>query len=208
MRQRRPGVGACEMVIPTLRNAGLAVALSAVTLAGCTSYIKRDEFDSTIADLRATDQRLQSQIDTLSQKHDALVTQLAGRVRVRVETGAHFATGDATLSEEDKPLLDDFAKAISSNRSDALITVEGFADPAGSAAANRRLALRRAEAVRDYLISSGGLAANQVRAVSYGEDKNRLVHLGATGDAGRDNRRVSLVVDYAGVSAARATASM
>ncbi|MFC3549673.1 OmpA family protein [Lysobacter cavernae] len=127
---------------------------------------------------------------------------------MRVETGAHFATGDATLSEEDKPLLDDFAKAVSSNRSDALITVEGFADPSGSTANNRRLGLHRAEAVRDYLVSSGGLAANQVRAVSYGEDKNRLVRAGATGDAGHDNRRVSLVVDYAGVSAAPATASM
>ena len=43
------------MVIRTFRNAGLAVALGAVTLTGCTSYIKRDEFDSTISELRATD---------------------------------------------------------------------------------------------------------------------------------------------------------
>ena len=137
-----------------------------------TSYIKRDEFDSTIADLRATDQKLQSQIDSLSQKHDALVTQLAGRVRV--ETGAHFATGDATLSDQDKPLLDDFARVIKDSHSDALITVEGFTDPAGSAATNRRLGLQRAQAVRDYLVSSG-LGAEQVRAVSYGEDQNRQV---------------------------------
>jgi peptidoglycan-associated lipoprotein len=166
-----------------------------VALSGCSNYIKRDEFDSTIADLRATDQRLQSQLDTLSQKHDALVTQLAGRTRV--ETGAHFATGDATLSEQDKPLLDDFARVIRESHSDAVITVEGFADPAGSTAFNRRLGQRRAEAIRDYLVGAG-LSAGQVRAVSYGEDKNRLVRPGATGEAGRDNRRVSLVVDYAG----------
>lgn len=185
------------MVTRTFRNAGLVVALSAVTLAGCSSYIKRDEFDSTIADLRATDQKLQSQIDTLSQKHDALVTQLAGRVRV--ETGAHFATGDATLSEQDKPLLGDFARVVKESHSDALITVEGFTDPAGSAATNRRLGLQRAQSVRDYLVSSG-LGAEQVRAVSYGEDQNRQVRAGAVGEGGRDNRRVSLVVDYAGVA--------
>ncbi|MGO4220522.1 OmpA family protein [Lysobacter sp. TAF61] len=185
------------MVTRTFRNAGLVVALSAATLAGCSSYIKRDEFDSTVADLRATDQKLQSQIDSLSQKHDALVTQLAGRVRV--ETGAHFATGDASLNEEDKPFLDDFARVIKDNHSDALITIEGFTDPAGSAVANRRLGLQRAQAVRDYLVSSG-LGAQQVRAVSYGEDQNRQVRAGAIGDAGRDNRRVSLVVDYAGVA--------
>lgn len=185
------------MITRTFRNAGLVVALSAVTLAGCSSYIKRDEFDSTIADLRATDQKLQSQIDSLSQKHDALVTQLAGRVRV--ETGAHFATGDATLSDQDKPLLGDFARVVKESHSDALITVEGFTDPAGSAATNRRLGLQRAQSVRDYLVSSG-LGAEQVRAVSYGEDQNRQVRAGAVGEEGRDNRRVSLVVDFAGVA--------
>lgn len=191
------------MASRTSRNALLAVSLLTVALGGCSNYIKRDEFDSTIADLRATDQRLQSQLDTLSQKHDALVTQLAGRTRV--ETGAHFATGDATLSDQDKPLLDDFARVIRESHSDAVITVEGFADPAGSTAFNRRLGQRRAEAIRDYLVSAG-LSAEQLRAVSYGEDKNRLVRPGAVGEAGRDNRRVSLVVDYAGTP--RSTAAM
>ncbi|RPE81476.1 OmpA family protein [Vulcaniibacterium tengchongense] len=183
----------------SVRTTTLALGLATIALSGCNHYVKREEFDATVADLRATDQRLQSQLDALSQKHDALVTQLAGRVRV--ETGAHFATDDATLSEQDKPLLDDFARVIRSNHSDALITVEGFADPSGPAGYNKRLGLRRAEAVRDYLVASGGLAPGQVRAVSYGEDKNRLVRPGAVGDAGRDNRRVALVVDYAGVSA-------
>ena len=191
------------MASRTSRNALLAVSLLTVALGGCSNYIKRDEFDSTIADLRATDQRLQSQLDTLSQKHDALVTQLAGRTRV--ETGAHFATGDATLSDQDKPLLDDFARVIRESHSDAVITVEGFADPAGSTAFNRRLGQRRAEAIRDYLVSAG-LSAEQLRAVSYGEDKTRLVRPGAVGEAGRDNRRVSLVVDYAGTP--RSTAAM
>ena len=58
--------------------------------------------------------------------------------------------------------------------------------------------MRRAEAVRDYLVGTAGMQTGQVRAVSYGEATNRQVRPGATGDAGRDNRRVSLVVDYAG----------
>lgn len=178
-----------------VRNTGFAVALSAVALTGCTKYIKRDEFDATIAELRATDQKLQSQLDELSQKHDALVTQLAGRTRV--DTAAHFATDAAVLSDQDKPLLDDFARVIRDSHSEAVITVEGFADPSGSAAHNRRLGLRRAQAVRDYLVGAG-LGDQQVRAVSYGEDKNRQVHKGAVGEAGLANRRVSLVVDYAG----------
>ncbi len=194
------------MASGTSRTVLFATGLMVVALTGCSQYIKRDEFDSTIAELRATDQRLQQQLDSLSQKHDALVTQLAGRTRV--ETGAHFATGDAMLSDQDKPLLDDFARVVRESHSEAIITVEGFADPAGSTAFNKRLGQRRAESVRNHLITSGGLNAAQVRAVSYGEDRNRQVREGATGDAGRDNRRVALVVDYAGPSAApAATAS-
>ena len=50
------------------------------------------------------------------------------------------------------------------------------------------------------------IVGRQVRAVSYGEDRNRQVRAGATGDAGRDYRRVSLVVDYAGAGTPAATA--
>ena len=189
------------MASPLYRNAILAVALATIT-AGCSQYIKREEFDATVAELRAADAQLQSQIQTLSEKHDALVTQLAGRTRV--DTAAYFTVGDATLGDQAKPLLDDFAQAISSSHSSALITVEGFADPSGSTALNKRLGQRRAEAVRDYLVGAG-LPDAQVRAVSYGEDENRQVRPGATGDAGQDNRRVALVVDYAGPKTAAAT---
>jgi peptidoglycan-associated lipoprotein len=188
-----------------LRATALAVSLAVLASSGCASYIKRDEFDSTISELRATDARLQEQITGLSQKHDALVTRLAGRVRV--DAMAHFDTDSAVVPEEDKPLFDDFAQAIRSSGSEVLITVEGFADPSGSAGYNKRLGERRAEAVREYLVGAGGLSADQVRTVSYGEDRNRQVREGATGAEGEVNRRVSLVVDYAGPAQAN-TASL
>lgn len=178
------------------RQAGLAVLVLTAALAGCTNYIKRDEFDATVAELRAADQQLASQIQALSGKYDALVTQLAGRTRL--DTAAYFEFGDSTLGEQAKPLLDDFANVIRNSHSQALITVEGFTDPAGSTAFNKRLGQARADAVRDYLVTTAGLPAEQVRAVSYGEEKNRQVRPGASGDAGQDNRRVGLIVDYAG----------
>ncbi|WP_407352525.1 OmpA family protein [Luteimonas sp. R10] len=185
------------------RHAGLAALALTAALAGCTNYIKRDEFDATVAELRAADQQLASQIQALSDKHDALVTQLAGRTRL--DTAAYFGFDDATLDERAKPLLDDFADVIRSSHSQALVTVEGFTDPAGPASYNKRLGQARADAVRDYLVNTAGLPAGQVRAVSYGEDENRLVRPDAYGDAGRDNRRVGLIVDYAGPSTAAAT---
>ncbi len=191
------------MAFPYSRQAGVAAALMVTVLAGCASHIKRDEFDAVVgelraadAELRAADQQLASRIQELSGRYDALVTQLAGRTRV--DTVAYFGFGAATLDEQAKPLLDEFAQAIRSSHTQAVVTVEGFTDSAGSAAFNKRLGQARADAVRNYLVGTAGLSADQVRAVSYGKDRNRQVRPGAYGEAGRDNRRVSLVIDYAG----------
>ncbi|MGN6382758.1 MAG: OmpA family protein [Dyella sp.] len=185
------------------RLALLPLSLMGFALGGCSQYVKKADYDAAISELRANDQKQQQQIDALTQdmqqrfaKYDAQITAMQGRVNV--DTAAHFAFGDATLRDEDKPLLDDFAKVISQHRSDAVITVEGFTDPAGSASYNKRLGLKRAEAVRDYLVSTGGLNADKVRAVSYGEASNRQVEKGQVRDAGSSNRRVTLVVDFAG----------
>ena len=183
---------------PTTQRQSHAIlgALVALAVSGCTSYVKQDAYDTQIAELKSTDANLQSQIDGLSQKYDGLVQQMAGRVRI--ESGAHFATGDATLGESDKPFLADFAKALSS-RPDALVTVEGFADEQGATAYNRNLGKRRAEAVSEFL-ASNGMSAGQLRTISYGEDRNRQVRPGQVGPAGQDNRRVSLAIDFPGTS--------
>ncbi|HET6432919.1 OmpA family protein [Dyella sp.] len=190
----------------TLRLALIPASLLAMVLGGCSSYVKKTDYDAAIAELRANDQKQQQDIDALTQemqqrfaKYDAAITAMQGRVKI--DTAAHFAFGDATLRDEDKPLLDDFAKVIGERGPEAVITVEGFTDPAGSTGYNRRLGQQRAEAVRDYLVSSGGLSGQQVRAVSYGEARNRQVAPGETRDSGASNRRVTLVVDFAGNAA-------
>lgn len=190
------------MVNSTFRWTAGPLMVAAMALGGCTHYVKQADFDSAISELRANDQKQQQQLDSLSQemqqrfaKYDAQISQMAGRVRL--DTAAHFAFNDATLRDQDKPLLNDFAKVISQHYPDAVVTVEGFADPAGSASYNRRLGERRAKAVRDYL-EQNGLAAAHLRAVSYGEATNRQVERGQSRDAGEPNRRVTLVVDFAG----------
>lgn len=185
------------------------VLLGAVLIAmvGCTGYVKKADFDSTVSELRASDQKQQQAIDALSQQmqqrfsaYDAKIAQMGGRVRV--DAASHFAFNDATLRDEDKPLLDDFAKIVSAHYPQALVTVEGFADAAGGRSYNIRLGHARAEAVRDYLVKSGGLAADNVRTVSYGKAGNRQVLKGKWGDGAEPNRRVTLVVDFAGSPAA------
>ncbi|HEU4669222.1 MAG TPA: OmpA family protein [Dyella sp.] len=191
------------MSIKTARLALVPLCLMGIALGGCSNYVKKTDFDAAISELRANDQKQQQEIEALTQdmqqrfaKYDAQITALQGRINV--DTAAHFAFGDATLRDQDKPLLDDFAKVIAQHHPDALITVEGFTDPAGSASFNKRLGMKRADAVRDYLVNTGGLSADKVRAVSYGEAGNRQVQKGQIRDAGADNRRVTLVIDFAG----------
>ncbi len=193
----------------------LPITLLVAALSGCHNYIKRAEYDATIADLRGTDaeltsgqtdlrnqlQLMQAQFGELTNdlqakfaNYDATIASLQGRVRV--DMTAHFAYDDAGLREEDKPALLDFSDVIRDFHPNVLITVEGFTDPAGSAEYNKWLGQQRANAVRDYLVAQGGLNPTQVRAVSYGEDDERQVEKGAWGDSGNANRRVALVVDY------------
>jgi peptidoglycan-associated lipoprotein len=188
-----------------LRFAYVSLAVVAVGLSGCQGYVKKADFDSTVNELRAEQQKQQQEIDSLTQQmqqrfaqYDAKIAQLNGRIRV--DTVSHFAFNDATLRDQDKPLLDDFAKIMSKNYPQAVITVEGFTDAAGSSSYNMRLGRKRADAVRDYLVSAG-MSADQIRTVSYGKAANRQVLKGKSGDEGEPNRRVSLVVDFAGTEA-------
>ncbi|MEO9079774.1 MAG: OmpA family protein [Rhodanobacter sp.] len=187
------------------RMAVLAASFMALGLTGCSQFVKQSDFNTAIQQLKQEQQGQQQQIDAIKQqmqsqfsKYDTQITAMQGRVSI--DTVAHFAFNSATLNEQDKPALQDFAATISKYHPNVLITVEGFADPAGSRAYNKKLGMQRADAVRDFMVNNG-LSADQVRAVSYGEDTNRQVTKGASNDRGRDNRRVSLTVDSSGAGA-------
>ena len=190
--------------------AGLSVL--AIGLGGCQNYVKKADFDAAINDLRSNQQKQQQEIDSLTQQmqqrfaqYDAKIAELNGRIRV--DAVSHFAFNSSSLRDEDKPMLDDFAKIMSKNYPQAVITVEGFADPAGSKAYNKRLGMKRADAVRDYLVSTGGMSGDQIRTVSYGKEADRQVVKGKSGDGAEANRRVTLVVDFAGTPAQQAAPS-
>ena len=116
----------------------------------------------------------------------------------------HFGFDDAGVREQDRAALDRFAKVAQRYYPNSRITVEGFADPAGSPRYNLTLSQRRANAVREYLVSQG-LSESLLRTVGYGE--TRLVNPGAAGNtAGAEwNRRVVFVIetpaDMSGVTA-------
>jgi peptidoglycan-associated lipoprotein len=194
-------------------------------LAGCAAKVKQEDYNNDLAKLReemqAGDQQLAARIDSTnatvvdhSQRLDALDQELQAfrseynvsiekvRGMLKFNVPVHFEFASSDLREEDRPVLDRFAAVVKDYYPGALVTVEGFTDPAGSAAYNQRLGQRRAQSVVEYLGTAGGLGGDKLKAVSYGEAKNRQVVPGAKGpgDAGIENRRVALVIDHAEVA--------
>lgn len=187
----------------THKSLFVAAGLAALVLGGCSSYVTKDDFNAAIQKLQAKDQDLQSQINSLSQnmkqqmaQYDTKIKQMQGRISV--DNVAYFDFNKADLHDADKAKLKAFANVMNQYHGNAVVTVEGFADNAGSAAYNKKLGMERADAVRNYLISDGGMTADQVRAVSYGKSMNRQVQPGKSHDAGSENRRATLVIDFPG----------
>jgi len=217
----------------SMRHAARAAAVAGlvgltVSLAGCAGYVKKADFNNEVAKLReemqAGDRQVAGRVDSTNQavadhqrRLDALEQELQAfrkeyqvsiekvKGMLKFDVPVHFGFDSSELSESDRPVLDRFAGVVKEYYPGALVTVEGFADPAGSQAYNLRLGRQRAEAVRDYLAGTGGLPADELKAVSYGEARNRQVVPGAKGpgDAGIENRRVTLVIDHAAVATDR-----
>jgi len=169
--------------------------------------VTKADFNAAVQKLQAKDQDLQNQINSLSQnmkqqmaKYDAQIKEMQGRISV--DNVAYFEFDKADLNDGDKAKLKAFANVMNQYHGNALVTVEGFADNAGSSAYNKKLGMERANAVRNFLVSEAGMSADQVRAVSYGKVMNRQVEPGKSHAEGADNRRATLVIDFPGSSSA------
>jgi len=146
----------------------------------------------------SADQRLSADLAQLRGDLESMRSDFDARIAA-VENGlqfvlpVHFAFDDATVRPQDYEALDRFADVVSKHYTGAVVTVEGFADPAGSRAYNAKLSERRADSVRDYL-TQRGISAD-VRSIGYGEDR-QVVEGAAKDEAGAQmNRRVVFVVE-------------
>jgi peptidoglycan-associated lipoprotein len=195
-----------------------AVALVAPLMAGCATkgfvrehvaaeQVRADaRTDSAVGAERnarmSADSSLTQDVASLRKDLDSLRTEYGAKITA-LENGmqfalpVHFAFDDATIRDEDRAALDQFAKVATKYYPGAAITVEGFADPAGTVRYNLDLSKRRAASVQSYLSSQGGVAG-EIKAIGYG--KTRLVVPNASGDQpGADlNRRVVFVIESKG----------
>lgn len=203
------------------RVAAACVLVGAAAIwGGCAAKVRQDVFDATMAEIQGEVSDLDSRVSENTTRVDAneealaalrenletLASQL-GEVEAQIteiENGirfampVHFDFDRAEIRPVDRPALDRFAAVVDKYYPAAVLTVEGFADPAGSAAYNKRLSQRRAENVAQYLSDHGGLDRSSIRVAAYGEE--RLVVPGALGPgrAGLENRRVAFVIEFGG----------
>jgi peptidoglycan-associated lipoprotein len=155
-----------------------------------------------VASLKTDVTSLRTDLTALRGSLDSLRTEFGARITafengVKFALPVHFAFNDATVRDMDQPSLERFAAIAQKYYPGSKITIEGFADPAGSASYNKHLSKKRADAVK-ALLEQKGLLSTQLAAVGYGE--SRLIVPGAWGEkSGAElNRRVVFVIETAG----------
>ena len=110
-----------------------------------------------------------------------------GRIRVRLPSDASFAYDSAVLRPDFTPILDSLAELLRQHRPET-VSVVGHTDSAGQASYNRRLSLRRAQGVADYL-AQGGITREALKT----EGRGAADPIAA--EASRSaNRRVELLI--------------
>lgn len=192
-------MGACKTVSPEDMDAGLS-ALRAELQGELNAGDERvaAQLDGRVSGIERRMAALEADLQQMERDFEVSIARLEDELRFNVPV--YFAFDDATIEEEDEAILERFGAVAQRYYPEALITVEGFTDSSGNEAYNLDLGQRRAQAVADYLAADTPVAEDRVRAVSYGENTERLVmpEGWGPGGAGWENRRVVLVIDHDG----------
>jgi peptidoglycan-associated lipoprotein len=110
---------------------------------------------------------------------------------VNVGDRVFFETDSTELTDQARATLDKQAQWLN-NYNRYAFTIEGHADERGTREYNIALGARRAQTVREYLVSRG-VAANRMRTISYG--KERPVAVCDDISCWSQNRRAVTVLD-------------
>ena len=130
----------------------ISVAVAGLTLAGCASTTQPASTSTSTGSTAAA---------TTSSSAQYLVQNVGDRV--------FFQTDQSNLDGSARATLRNQAQWLSQNSSVNLI-IEGHADERGTREYNLALGARRANAVRDFLISEG-VNGSRLQTISYGKER-------------------------------------
>ena len=156
---------------------------------GLENYAKTKEALAAEKVARAEAERKAS-IAMASLAEIAKVKEESRVVVITLSGSVLFATGKSDLLPIAKEKLNQVAKALTDQGFKAIV-VQGYTDSVGSASDNDALSLRRAQSVRDYLVTRG---VPSEKATAEGKGASNPVADNKTPDGRAENRRVEIVV--------------
>jgi len=172
-----------SQTLTTMRSAQRELAHTKQELA--SERLKREEAEKKAAQAMADLQR----IAAVKQEPRGMVITLSG--------GVLFASGQASLLTGAMVKLNEVADALTKSSPESRIVVEGHTDSQGNIDFNQDLSNRRAQSVRDYLVSRG-IASDRVTAQGLGSSRPVAPNNNPEGRA--NNRRVEIIVQPAGAA--------
>lgn len=105
--------------------------------------------------------------------------------------GIRFASGRSNIEAANGPLMNKVRDALALFP-DSSMVIEGHTDSNGSDSTNLILSQDRADAVRQYLVTTFGINPEKVSSIGYGEA--RPVATNETADGRARNRRIDLII--------------
>ena len=168
-----------------------AEALRAKQQADAATEMQRVK-DSSTAEARnvklSTDAAARLAADQKSRDASLIIVLEKGKTVVL--NGVTFETNKATLKDESETILTRAYNAMVANPS-VRVEISGHTDNIGSEQANQTLSLKRAQAVRNWLVQKG-IASNRMKTVGKGEDEPIATNDTIAGRA--ENRRIEFYV--------------
>ena len=179
--------------------------------------LELEDREQRIVALDAQVQRLEARLGGVSEERVALQRRVDAQERLRANVamiassftadearverqgddvvlsllGIRFPSGRSTINADSAALMQKVQKALELFP-DAAIAVEGHTDANGGESANLILSQDRADAVRQYLVSSFGVDPEKISSIGYGEARPVATNETAGGRA--RNRRIDLVL--------------
>lgn len=129
-------------------------------------------------------------VESIFSRDEAKVLREGDQIRIRL-IGLNFQSGKAVIDPRYFRLLTKLQRVINLF-SEHHITIEGHTDNKGDNRTNQSLSLRRAQAVKSYLMANMGLIDSQISAAGYGESKPIASNETLFGRA--QNRRIDVVL--------------